>query len=45
MGGAVFIKTQAPSRISLMISASKVVAVNVRALGTTQAWMRRSQRD
>lgn len=35
MGGAVFVKTQAPSRIPLVISMSKAEAISLKALGTT----------
>lgn len=34
MGGAIFIKSQASSRISLVISLSKAGAINPKALGT-----------
>ena len=34
MGGTVFVKSQAPSRIPLMISVSKAGAVSPKAVGT-----------
>ena len=37
MGGAVFVKTQAPSRIPLMISMSKAGAISLKAMGTMRA--------
>ena len=44
MGGTVFGKSQAPSRIPLMISVSKAGAVSLKAVGTA-GQIRRSQRD
>lgn len=45
---AAFVKTQAPSRIPLTISLSKVRGIggiSLKATGTKQAWTRSSQRD
>lgn len=42
---AVFVKTQALSRILLLISMSKPGAISLKAMGTTQAWTRWSQKD
>ena len=37
MGGAVFVRTQAPNRILLMVSMCKAGAVSLKVEGTTQA--------
>lgn len=42
MGGAILVETQAPSRIFLMIKAG---TINLKAMGTTQAGTKWSQRN
>lgn len=44
MGEAIFVRTQAPSRIPGMISMSNAGAVNLKVLGPMQAKTRWSQR-